>query len=52
MIIFIAGSTGLVGRSSIILKKHGYGLKENNGKILTPTRKELDLTNTVQVKNG
>ena len=50
--IFIAGSTGLVGRSiTKILKKHGYGLKENNGEILTPTRKELDLTNTVQVKN-
>ena len=49
--IFIAGSTGLVGRSiTKILKKHEYGLKENNGEILTPTRKELDLTDSVQVK--
>ena len=50
--IFIAGSTGLVGRSiTKILKKYNYGLNENNGEILTPTRKELDLTDTVQVKS-
>ena len=49
--VFVAGSTGLVGKSiTKILKKYEYGLKENNGEILTPTRKELDLTSTVEVK--
>ncbi len=42
--IFVAGSNGMVG-SAICreLIKSGYGLKENNGLLLTPTRKELDL---------
>ena len=42
--IFVAGSNGMVG-SAICreLIKSGYGLKENNGLLLTPTRKELNL---------
>ena len=43
--IFIAGSSGMAGNAICnSLKKHGYGLEENNGKLLTPKRKELDPT--------
>ncbi len=42
--IFIAGSSGMAGKAIYnSLKKNGYGLKENNGEILTTRRKELDL---------
>ena len=44
--IFIAGGYGMVGKA--IYKKllySGYGNKDNGGKILRPTRKELNLTN-------
>lgn len=50
--IFIAGSNGMVG-SAICreLTKSGYGLKENNGSLLTPSRKQLDLLNYAEVDN-
>jgi len=49
--IFIAGAAGMVG-SAITreLKKAGYDDDNNNGKLLTPTRKELDLENYDSVK--
>ena len=44
--IFVAGSNGMVGKAICReLLKNGYGLKENNGFLLTPSRKELDLLN-------
>lgn len=44
--IFIAGSTGMVGKAiKEILLNNNYGLKENCGEIFTPSRKELDLAN-------
>ena len=50
--IFIAGSSGMVGNAICnSLKKHGYGLEENNGELLTPKRKELDLTDYNSVKD-
>ena len=44
--IFIAGGHGMVG-SAIFrnLLNSGYGRKEHGGKILRPSRKDLDLTN-------
>ena len=42
--IFVAGSNGMVG--SAICKeliRQGYGLRENNGILLKPSRKELNL---------
>ena len=49
--IFIAGSTGMVGKA---LKRafinSGYGQTENNGELLTPTRKELNLLDFNKVK--
>ena len=48
--IFIAGSTGMVGKAIYrSLLKAGYGEK-NEGKLLTPSRKELDLMNYEAVK--
>ncbi len=45
--IFVAGSNGMVGSSICrILKKYNYGLPNKNGKIFTPTRKELNLLDT------
>ncbi len=47
---FVAGATGMAGKSICkTLYMHGYG-QANNGKILTPNRKELDLLdiNTVR----
>ena len=42
--IFIAGSTGMAGKSiTNLLKKKGYGSKDLGGSILTPTRSELNL---------
>ncbi len=50
--IFIAGSNGMVGKAVYrSLKKAGYGLKENNGILFTPTRKELNLLNYQEVEN-
>ena len=48
-IIFIAGSFGMVGSAiKRNLLKNGYGIKK--GEILNPSRKELDLTNYIQVE--
>ena len=49
--IFVAGSKGMAG-SAICrsLLKNGYGKKENGGILLTPTRKDLDLSCNVSVK--
>ena len=50
--IFVAGSNGMVGKAICReLLKNGYGLKENNGFLLTPSRKELDLLNYSEVDN-
>ena len=44
--IFIAGSTGMVGKAiKKILLNNNYGLKENCGEIFAPPRKELNLAN-------
>ncbi len=50
--IFIAGANGLAG-SSIVrsLKKYGYGNKELGGRLLTPTRQDLNLSNLHEVQN-
>ena len=50
--IFIAGGNGMVGKA--IYKKlinAGYGRNNIGGKILRPTRKELDLTNYDALSN-
>ena len=40
--IFIAGSSGMAGGAILrALKNAGYGLKENDGILLTPKRNEL-----------
>jgi len=50
--IFIAGSTGMVGKAvKRNLIKLGYGLDSNCGKLLTPNRIELDLLDSVKVKD-
>ena len=50
--IFIAGSNGMVGRAiKKSLLKSGYGLNKNNGSILTPSRKELDLLKFNEVED-
>ena len=50
--IFIAGSSGMVGSAiKKVLIKSNYGIKELNGKIYCPTRKELNLLNFQDVKN-
>ena len=50
--IFVAGSNGMVGKAICReLLKNGYGLKENNGILLKPSRKELDLLNYSEVDN-
>tara|TARA_A100001388_G_scaffold55888_1_gene38466 strand:- start:161 stop:1168 length:1008 start_codon:yes stop_codon:yes gene_type:complete len=44
--IYVAGSTGMVGRSICkALKKDGYGNSKLGGKLLVTNRKDLDLTN-------
>ena len=44
--IFIAGGHGMVGKAIYKnLLNFGYGKSDEDGKILRPTRKELDLTN-------
>ncbi len=41
--ILIAGANGMAGKAiTIELKKAGYGSIKNNGKLYTPSRKELD----------
>lgn len=41
---FLAGSNGMVGSSiKRTLQKYGYGAKDFNGKLFTPTRAELNL---------
>tara|TARA_Y200000002_G_scaffold264106_1_gene219332 strand:+ start:2263 stop:3255 length:993 start_codon:yes stop_codon:yes gene_type:complete len=49
---FVAGASGMAG-SAICrkLKQFGYGNSTNKGKILTPTRKELNLLNLSEVNN-
>ena len=50
--IFIAGSNGMVGRAiKNSLIKSGYGLNENNGSLLTPSRSELDLSKFHEVES-
>ncbi len=42
--IFLAGSNGMVGSSiKRLLQKYEYGLEKYDGKLLTPTRNELNL---------
>ena len=49
--IFIAGSNGMAGRAiHKSLKKAGYGSIKQNGAILTPTRKDLDLLKIDEVE--
>ena len=49
--IFVAGANGMVGNSiKRSLIKLGYGLKEHNGLLLTPSRKELNLLNSNEVE--
>jgi len=50
--IFVAGANGLAG-SSIVrsLKKYGYGNKKLGGELLTPSRKDLNLENLLEVQN-
>ena len=50
--IFIAGASGMVGSSIFrTLKNAGYGQSERNGVIFTPSRKELDLSDHLNVFN-
>ena len=50
--IFVAGANGMVG-SAIIRKlvNKGYGDKKRGGALLTPSRKELDLSDSLSVNN-
>ena len=48
--IFVAGSSGMAGSAICrMLVKSGYGQPKNNGLLLTPKRKELNLLNYSQV---
>ena len=50
--IFIAGSSGMVG--SAIKRKllsYDFGIKKNNLNIITPSKKELNLLDSLSVKN-
>ena len=50
--IFVAGANGMAGKAICrILHKYNYGLEEFQGKILTPSRKDLNLLDTEAVKN-
>ena len=50
--IFLAGSTGMVGSSiKRALLNLGYGKDGYRSNLLTPVRKELDLLDTIAVKN-
>ena len=49
--IFVAGASGMAGSAIIrMLKRSGYGKDLNNGKILKPNRKELNLLDSNEVK--
>lgn len=50
--IFVAGASGMAG-SAICrsLRNKGYGCKDKGGKLLTPTRKDLDLLSYKSVIN-
>ena len=49
--IFIAGATGMAGKAiSRTLLKKGYGDINKGGLLLTPSRKELDLTDIISLK--
>ena len=49
--IFVAGASGMAGSAIIsMLKRSGYGKDLNNGKILKPNRKELNLLDYDEVK--
>ncbi len=50
--IFVAGASGMVGSSVCrVLSKNGYGNKFNGGEILAPSRKKLNLLDSVDVNN-
>ena len=50
--IFIAGGSGMVGSSlKKTLKNAGYGNSSHGGKLLTPSRQELNLLNFDEVFN-
>ncbi len=50
--IFIAGANGMVGSAiKKSLLKHGYGDLSRGGRILSPTRKDIDFTNFKLVEN-
>ena len=49
--IFIAGGSGMVGSATYkVLIKNGYGSKENNGIIMIPNRKDLNLLESNDVR--
>ena len=49
--ILITGASGMAGSAIFrTLQSKGYGSKKYGGKILTPSRKELNLTNGQEVK--
>ena len=49
--ILIAGSSGMAGNAIVrSLKRAGYGDSNFNGKLLTPSRKELNLLNSKEVE--
>ena len=48
---FVAGSRGMVGSSICkALRKNGYGEEINKGRILTPSKEDLDLCNAEEVQ--
>ena len=50
--ILIAGSSGMVGSAICrMLKVYGYGSSQFEGKLLTPTRKELNLIDKESVRS-
>ena len=50
--IFIAGANGMVGKAiQKALEESGYGKNLNNGKILAPSKKELNLLNFKDVED-
>ena len=49
--IFIAGGVGMVGKAiHKLLIKEGYGNKNTGGRILAPSRKEIDLSDYVSLE--
>ena len=49
--IFIAGANGMVGKATKkSLIKFGYGIEENGGLLLTPSRQDLNLLNYEEVR--